>query len=66
MGQSSSRVYPKTSQVVTCGCGLTNSRLCANHIRLGWVAKPATVCGCGSTSKRLCANHIRLGWTKTV
>ena len=20
-----------------CGCGLTNNRLCANHIRLGWV-----------------------------
>ena len=25
-----------------CGCGLTNNRLCANHIRFGWVDKSPT------------------------
>jgi len=43
MGLSSSTLSCKSSNKVVgdtprCGCGLMSKRLCANHIRLGWVA----------------------------
>ena len=82
MGLSSSTLSCKSSNKVVgdtprCGCGLMSKRLCANHIRLDWIApeekekegdnkvntKDNSRCGCGLKSKRLCANHIRLGWT---
>jgi len=43
MGLSFSTLSCKSSNKVVgdtprCGCGLMNRRLCANHIRIGWVA----------------------------